>query len=89
MKRAAASCSRGRAREFPFIWFWPDGAPACVMMTHDVEGPEGAKSCGQLMDLDCQFGVRSSFQVRARRPVVVESVHEATVSTSSSAAASR
>ena len=64
MKRAAGLVlERGGAREFPFIWFWPDGAPACVMMTHDVEGPEGAKSCGQLMDLDCQFGIRSSFQV--------------------------
>ena len=34
---------RGGIREFPFIWFWPDGAPGCVMMTHDIEGPEGAR----------------------------------------------
>jgi len=50
-------------REFPFIWFWPDGAPGCVMMTHDVEGPSGSAFCGQLMDLDDQFSVRSAFQV--------------------------
>ena len=25
----------------PFIWFWPDGAPSCLMMTHDVETTVG------------------------------------------------
>jgi hypothetical protein len=54
---------RGGIREFPFIWFWPDGAPACAMMTHDVEGRSGSRFCGQLMDLDEQFGIKSSFQV--------------------------
>ena len=59
---------RGGAREFPFIWFWPDGAPGCVMMTHDVEGAAGARFCGRLMDLDEQFGIRSSFQVVPEAP---------------------
>ena len=54
---------RGGVREFPFIWFWPDGAPGCVMMTHDVEGPAGAAFCDELMDLDERFGIRSAFQV--------------------------
>jgi hypothetical protein len=54
---------RGGVSEFPFIWFWPDGAPGCVMMTHDVEGNSGSSFCDGLMDLDAQFGVRSSFQV--------------------------
>jgi hypothetical protein len=64
MKRAAGLVlERGGAREFPFIWFWPDGAPGCVMMTHDVEGAAGARFAGELMDLDDEFGVRSSFQV--------------------------
>jgi hypothetical protein len=49
--------------EFPFIWFWPDGSPGCVMMTHDVEGPAGAAFCDQLMDLDESFGLKSSFQI--------------------------
>ena len=53
----------GGIREFPFIWFWPDGAPACVMMTHDVEGPAGEGFSGELMDLDGEFKIRSSFQV--------------------------
>jgi hypothetical protein len=64
MKRAvAALLQTGITREFPFIWFWPDGAPGCVTMTHDVEGPSGAAFCSQLMDLDERFGLQSSFQV--------------------------
>jgi hypothetical protein len=55
-------------KEFPFIWFWPDGASGCAMMTHDVEGPDGISFCGQLMDLDDRFGVRSSFQVIPEGP---------------------
>ena len=54
---------RGGAAELPFIWFWPEGAPGCAMVTHDVEGPDGAAFCGGLMDLDDEFGIRSAFQV--------------------------
>lgn len=64
MKRAAGlALERGGIAEFPFVWFWPDGACSGAMMTHDVEGAKGAALCGQLMDLDEQFGVRSSFQI--------------------------
>jgi hypothetical protein len=47
----------------PFIWFWPDGAQSCVMMTHDVETSLGRDFCNQLMDVDDAFGIKSSFQV--------------------------
>ena len=50
-------------REFPFIWFWPDGAPGCVMMTHDIEGSSGASWVGELMNVDEEFGIKSAFQV--------------------------
>ncbi len=80
---------RGGIREFPFVWFWPDGAPGCVMMTHDVEGASGAAFCGELMDLDESFGVRSAFQVVPGRAVVVERRHEAAGRSWSSVAASR
>jgi len=64
MRRAAGLVlERGDIREFPFIWFWPDGAPSCVMVTHDVEGPAGAAFCDQLMDLDDSFHVKSSFHI--------------------------
>jgi hypothetical protein len=55
----------------PFVWFWPDGARSCVMMTHDVETSSGADFCPRLMDLDESFGIISSFQIvpEGRYPV--------------------
>jgi hypothetical protein len=47
----------------PFIWFWPEGAPACAIMTHDVETQVGRDFCPTLMDIDDSFGIPSSFQV--------------------------
>jgi hypothetical protein len=50
-------------QKIPFIWFWPDGGRGCAIMTHDVEGPTGRDFCGQLMDLDDSFGIKSAFQI--------------------------
>jgi peptidoglycan/xylan/chitin deacetylase (PgdA/CDA1 family) len=47
----------------PFIWFWPDGAPNCLIMTHDVETRAGRDFTPQLMDLDESYGIKASFQV--------------------------
>ncbi|MGB8770692.1 MAG: hypothetical protein WCC92_13825 [Candidatus Korobacteraceae bacterium] len=47
----------------PFIWFWPDGARSCVVMTHDVEAQPGYNFCRELMAIDDSFGVKASFQV--------------------------
>ncbi len=57
--------------KIPFIWFWPDGLRACVIMTHDVETLAGRDSCGALMDLDDSFGIKASFQIvpEGRYPV--------------------
>ncbi len=64
MDEAMALSLKGSGRrEVPFIWFWPEGAPSCAMMTHDVEGPAGRDFCGELMDLDESFGIKSAFQV--------------------------
>ena len=57
-----------RIERIPFIWFWPDGAPSCAMMTHDVEGAAGAAFCGELMDLDDSFGIKSAFQLVPEAP---------------------
>lgn len=54
--------SRGIER-LPFIWFWPEGAPSCTMMTHDVETSAGLDFCPQLMDLNDSFGIKSSFHI--------------------------
>ncbi len=64
MRQAAGlALASGEITEFPFIWFWPAGAPAAAMMTHDVEGPAGVEFCAALMDMDDEFGVPASFQV--------------------------
>jgi len=47
----------------PFIWFWPDGAPCCLIMTHDVETRAGRDFTPQLMGIDQSYGIRASFQV--------------------------
>jgi hypothetical protein len=47
----------------PFIWFWPDGASNCLIMTHDVETRAGRDFTPQLMDLDESYGIKASFQV--------------------------
>ena len=47
----------------PFIWFWPDGAPSCTILTHDVETAAGLNFCETLMDLNDSFGIKTSFQI--------------------------
>jgi hypothetical protein len=49
--------------EIPFIWFWPDGAPACALMTHDVETTVGRDFCSTLMDINDEYHIKASFQV--------------------------
>ncbi len=50
-------------RRLPFIWFWPEGAPNCLILTHDVETSAGRDLTPQLMDLDESCHLRASFQV--------------------------
>lgn len=60
----------------PFIWFWPGSAPACLILTHDVETAAGRDFTDQLMDLDDSHGFKASFQVipEKRYPVPDEYV---------------
>ena len=50
----------------PFVWFWPGGARACGMMTHDIEGQAGLDFCDKLMDLDDAYAIKSAFQLIPR-----------------------
>lgn len=61
-KLMAKACQRG-SNPIPFIWFWPDAAEGCVMMTHDVEEPQGRDFCTRLMDIDQAFGIPAAFQI--------------------------
>lgn len=47
----------------PFIWYWPDGAPNCLVLTHDVETSAGRDFTPQLMDIDESYGFKASYQV--------------------------
>jgi hypothetical protein len=51
------------AKRVPFIWFWPNGAANCLIMTHDVETSAGRDFSSKLMDLDDSYGIKASFQV--------------------------
>src|SRR5262249_30646267 len=57
----------------PFIWFWPEGMPTCTMMTHDVETAAGLNFCGEVMDLNDSFEIKSAFQIvpEKRYPVPI------------------
>ena len=50
-------------KEVPFVWFWPDGASASALMTHDVETALGLDFCKTLMDVNDEYGIPASFQV--------------------------
>jgi len=62
-KLLALSLRAHGAEKMPFIWFWPDGAPGCLIMTHDVETSAGHDFCGVLMDMDDSVGMKASFQL--------------------------
>jgi hypothetical protein len=47
----------------PFVWFWPNGASGCLMMTHDVETRAGRDQCSNLMDVNDSFGLKSAFGI--------------------------
>src|SRR4051812_40294015 len=42
----------------PFIWFWPEGAQAAFIMTHDVENQSGRDYCNMLMDINDAHGIK-------------------------------
>ena len=64
-------------KRVPFVWYWPDGARACAIMTHDVETSSGVDFCPELMDLDDSFGIKGAFQVvpEERYPVSEQYLH--------------
>lgn len=64
LEKSFLLCMKARGIErIPFIWFWPEGTPSCVMVTHDVETKAGVRFVERLMDIDDAFGIKASFQV--------------------------
>lgn len=63
-----------RVDEIPFVWFWPEGRDACVVLTHDVEGPSGIGNMERFISAESDMGFRSSFNVVPFKYVVEGSV---------------
>jgi glycosyltransferase involved in cell wall biosynthesis len=72
MRRVLARLKRRQCRETwpiseaagrtPRGWAgWPDGRKFALVLTHDVEGPEGLAKCQRLAELEMELGFRSSF----------------------------
>jgi len=59
----------------PFIWFWPNGHKAGLIMTHDVETTAGRDFCNDLMDVNDAFGIKSSFQIVPEKRYTVPSAY--------------
>lgn len=59
-------------RSVPFIWFWPEGKQAALILTHDVENAAGKAFCPSLMDIDEEYGFKSSFQIVPEKRYPVE-----------------
>jgi hypothetical protein len=49
--------------ELWFRWFWPDGACAAAILTHDVESAEGLHNAVRVADMEEERGFRSSFNI--------------------------
>jgi hypothetical protein len=58
-----ASLRASGLEQIPFIWFWPDGASSCAIMTHDVETTVGRNFCATVMDLDDAYGIKASISI--------------------------
>lgn len=63
MENLLYAASQAGGRPIPFIWFWPEGHSACILITHDVEEAKGRDFCSTLMDIDEAYGFRASFQI--------------------------
>jgi hypothetical protein len=67
-------CMKAQGLErVPFIWFWPEGAPGCAIVTHDVEASVGFDLVPDLMRVDDGAGIKASFQLVPERRYAVSS----------------
>ncbi len=69
-------------KQVPFIWYWPDSASSCAIMTHDVETGVGQDFCPTMLKLEKEFGVKSAFELvpEVRYPIsreVMDAIRQA------------
>ncbi len=51
------------ADAIPFVWFWPEGKHAALILTHDVETATGRDAVPAFIDAEQSLGFVSSFNV--------------------------
>ena len=61
------SMNAAGVEELPFVWFWPDGAASCLVMTHDVETAAGRDACANLMNVDDSYEIKGAFGIVPER----------------------
>ena len=64
---------------WPFIWFWPNGAPNCLIMTHDVETAAGRDFTPELIELDASYGFKAAYQVVPEQRYTVSDEYVSTI----------
>jgi Polysaccharide deacetylase len=62
---AACTLEAAGLQQGEFVWFWPEQRQAAVILTHDVESPDGIRRVLKLADLEEEHGFRSSFNFGA------------------------
>jgi hypothetical protein len=45
----------------PFVNFWPDRRRSALIVTHDVEGPDGVRNIPRVLEIERRHGIRSSW----------------------------
>ena len=56
----------------PFIYFWPNAAPFCLVLTHDVELSTGVKNITPLVEIEKRHNLRSAWNFVPKRYEVNE-----------------
>jgi peptidoglycan/xylan/chitin deacetylase (PgdA/CDA1 family) len=59
---------------------WPDGKDFAIVLTHDVELRDGHDKCKQLLEVEKEFGFKSSFNFVPERYKVDKELREFIVS---------
>lgn len=62
------------ANAIPFVWFWPQGKHAALILTHDIETASGRDAVPAFIDAEQSLGFVSSFNVVPNKYEVPQSL---------------
>jgi len=67
--------NKSHLESIPFIWFWPSGKKASLIITHDVETKLGLEFSEKLGKIDKEYGFSSSFELIPENRYRIEPIH--------------